>query len=235
MQLNQNLYNHFCEQAAHIQVTSLTIGLRYTAVATDDGGIGIAFTDMGRGHSCGMGKDYLDFEGRPAMELLAFLKHGGSLQRSMALALVNALNYTQAARMPEDSTDGVWMDTLGIGHDTHVAMVGFFRPLMHKFKARGAIVEVLDAGMGIGDRGDFYRKLEGWADALLLTSTSIINNTTEEVLGRLNSNAKAVMLGPSTPMVPRAFAHLPVACWPAPYHWTKKAFSKRCDNSLGYT
>jgi hypothetical protein len=84
----------------------------------------------------------------------------------------------------------------GIGRDIHVAMVGFFRPLMHKFKARGAIVEVL---------------------------------------GRLNSGAKAIMLGPSTPMVPRAFAHLPVACWPAPYHWTKKAFSKRCDNSLGYT
>jgi uncharacterized protein len=102
------------------------------------------------------------------------------------------------------------MDALGIGRDTHVAMVGFFRPLIHKFKARGAIVEVLDTGQGIGNRNEFYRKLGGWADALLLTSTSIINNTTEEVLNRLTPDAKAVMLGPSTPMVPEAFAHLPV-------------------------
>ena len=210
MQLIQQLYHHVCERAARVRVSSLTIGLRYTAVTTDDGGIGIAFTDMDRGHCCGMGKNYRDFEDRPAVELLACLKKAVPLQRSMALALVNALCHAEAGELPEDSKDEIWMDALGIGCGTHVAMAGFFRPLMHKFTERRALVEVLDTGKGIGDHGDFYRKLDGWADALLLTSTSIINNTAEEMLNRLAPGAKAVMLGPSTPMVPEAFAHLPV-------------------------
>lgn len=210
MRLNEHLYSFFCEKAAHVQVTSLTVGLRYTAVTTDDGGIGIAFTGTGRTHCCGTGDNYQDFEGRPAVELLAHIKDGAPRQRSMALALVNALNHAESGGLPEDATDDTWMDALGILSDTRVAMVGFFRPLMQKFMKRGAQVEVLDADQGIGDRNDFYRKLDGWAEALLLTATSIINNTTEEVLDRLAPGAKAVILGPSTPLVPQAFAHLPV-------------------------
>ncbi len=210
MRLNENLYSFFCERAVHVRVTSLTVGLRYTAVTTDDGGIGIAYTDTGPGHCCGMGKDYRDFEGLPAVELLACLKEGMPLQRSMALALVNALNYDGAGGLPEDTTDSIWMDELEIRRDTRVAMLGYFRPLMHKFEQRGARVEVLDVGQGIGNRDDFYRKLDGWAEAVLLTATAIINNTAEEVLGRLSQGAKVAILGPSTPLVPQAFAHLPV-------------------------
>lgn len=44
----------------------------------------------------------------------------------------------------------------------------------------------------------------------MLTSTSILNNTTEEILSRLAPGVKVVMLGPSTPMVAAAFSHLPV-------------------------
>jgi len=210
MQLIHRLCDHFSDQAARVRVTSVTVGLRYTAVTTGDGGIGIAYTDTGEGHCCGSGKGYRNFEGRPAVELLACLEDDAPLQRSMALALVNALNHARAGDFPEDATDGAWMDALGIGQGSHVAMVGFFRPLMKKFKERGAIIEVLDAGQGIGDCSEFYRRLESWAEALLLTSTSILNGSTEEVLGRLTHGVKAVLLGPSTPMVPEAFTHLPV-------------------------
>ncbi len=210
MQLTRNLFDHFFEQAHQVHVVSLTIGLKYTAVTTDDGGIGVAYTDTGRRHCCSSGKGYRDFEGQPAVELLEYIKDPEPLHRSMALALINALNYSNACGLPEDSTDRVWMDTLEISRDTHVAMVGFFRPLMQKFKDRGAQVEVLDDSHGIGDRSSFYTKLNGWADTLLLTSTSILNDSTEEVLSRLAPGAKAAMLGPSTPMIAEAFGHLPV-------------------------
>jgi uncharacterized protein (DUF4213/DUF364 family) len=45
---------------------------------------------------------------------------------------------------------------------------------------------------------------------MLLTSTSILNQTTEEILANVSDNVKTVMLGPSTPMVATAFEHLPV-------------------------
>jgi uncharacterized protein (DUF4213/DUF364 family) len=62
----------------------------------------------------------------------------------------------------------------------------------------------------MGQKEDFYAKLGNWADVLLLTSTSILNNTTEEVLQNVHPKVKTIMLGPSTPMVAVAFQHLPV-------------------------
>lgn len=210
MQLIQKLHDCFLEKAQGTRVVCLSIGLSYTAVITDDGGMGVAYTDAGDRHCSPMNRDYRDYEGEPAVELLARIKDPVPLHRSMGLALINALNYHEAAALPEDSSDRIWMDAFGIGRETRVAMVGFFRPLMKLFKDRGALVEVLDDHQGIGERGSFYGKLDGWAEVLLLTSTSILNNSTEEVLSRLTPGVKVVMLGPSTPMIVEAFGHLPV-------------------------
>lgn len=210
MQLIQKLHDCFLEKAQGTRVVCLSIGLSYTAVITDDGGMGVAYTDAGDRHCSPTNRDYRDYEGEPAVELLARIKDSVPLHRSMGLALINALNYHEAAALPEDSSDRIWMDAFGIGRETRVAMVGFFRPLMKLFKDRGALVEVLDDHQGIGERGSFYGKLDGWAEILLLTSTSILNNSTEEVLSRLTPGVKVVMLGPSTPMIVEAFGHLPV-------------------------
>jgi uncharacterized protein len=210
MLLTRNLYNHLYDKACHARVECLSIGLRYTAVTTSDGGIGIAYTYVQGGHGCSMGRDYRDFEGASAVELLACIQDPVPLHRSMGLALVNALNYHEARALPDDSSDRSWMDAFGIGRETRVAMVGFFRPLMKHFKDRGALVEVLDDSQGVGERGSFYKKLDGWAEVLLLTSTSILNDSTEEVLSRLAPGVKVIMLGPSTPLVADAVRHLPV-------------------------
>jgi len=210
MRLIENLYDHFCGKARGIKVASLFIGLSYTAVVTDDGGVGIAYTYVSERHCCSMNRNYRDYEGESAADLLELIKSPVPLHRSMALALVNAMNYHVARMLPEDPTDAGWMNAFGIGRGTRVAMVGFFRPLMKRFKERGALVEILDDFQGIGDRASFYGKLREWAEVLLLTSTSILNDSTEEVLGRLAPGVKVVMLGPSTPMVAGAFRHLPV-------------------------
>ena len=210
MQLIRNLYDHFYEKAQEIKVASLTVGLSYTAVITDNGGMGIAYTYVSDKHGCAMNRDYRDYEGERAVELLAQIKSPVPLHRSMGLALINALNYHEACGLPDDSTDRFWMDALGIGRETHVAMVGFFRPLMKLFKDRGALVEVLDDFQGVGERGSFYGKLDGWAEVLLLTSTSILNDSTEDVISRLAPRVKVLMHGPSTPMIAQAFGHLPV-------------------------
>jgi len=211
MQLIRNLHDRFIEQAERTTVTCLSVGLKYTAVQTDDGGMGIAFTHPDDRHCCSTRKeDYRDYESRPAAELLAQLESSSPLRRSAGLALVNALNYHRASEMPEDSSDGLWMDAFGINAGTRVAMVGYFRPLVKKFQGRGAHVEAIDRLQGIGEPDAFYDKLNGWADVLLMTSTSILNDSTESILERIGPDVKVVMLGPSTPMVPEAFAHLPV-------------------------
>ncbi|MEN6440103.1 MAG: DUF364 domain-containing protein [Syntrophobacter sp.] len=233
MELNCRLYDHFHEKAQGIEVETLCIGLSYTAVTTADGGIGIAYTYVDNRRCCSKHRDYRDYEGARAVDLLSQIRSPDPLHRGMGLALVNALNYRDACGFPEDSNDRFWMDSFNIGPETRVAMVGFFRPLMGILQDRGALVEVLDDFQGVGDRSIFYRKLSEWAEVLILTSTSILNDSTEEVLGRLAPGAKTIMLGPSTPMVAEAFGHLPVHILAGTVPVDKEAVLKAVRHGVG--
>ena len=210
MQLIHNLYNCLCDKAQTTKVTCLCIGLKYTAVTTDDGGIGLAFT-YPNDHCCGSKRSgYTDYEGMAAIELLEKINQPSPFQKSVGLAVVNALNYRNASQLPDDATDIGWMDKFDIGSGTRVAMVGFIRPLVKKIREKGALVEVIDELKGVGEKSAFYETLKTQTDVLILTSTSILNESTEDLLSQIRPETKALMIGPTTPMVPEAFRHLPV-------------------------
>jgi hypothetical protein len=210
MQLDERLYRLFEKPAAVVAVETLCLGLGYTAVATSDGGTGIAYTYLDAKTSCAVVSRYRDFEGRSALELLEYLHSVDPIERTMALALVNALNHRAAIALPQDPKNQFLFDALGIGAGTRVAMVGLFGPLLQIFKGRGAVVDVIDLNRRVGEPADFFPKLRAWADVLILTSTSILNSTTEEVLAAAGDGVKTVLLGPSTPLAAEAFGHLPV-------------------------
>ena len=210
MILNDKLFNLFRDKAQKVHVDLLCLGLGYTAAVTSDGGIGIAYTYFEDKKSCMLLNDTVDYEGRPASELLEKIKSDATIERSMALALVNALNYQNALQSPEDENNEIMFETFKITKGTKVAMVGYFGPLIKRFEQREAVLDILDQSRGLGRMEDFYKKLKNWADVLFLTSTSILNNSTEEMLAKVHAKVKTIMLGPSTPMVAEAFDHLPV-------------------------
>ena len=210
MLLNQRLYDLFAGRAREVNIELLCLGLGYTAVTLSDGGIGLAYTHFEDKKSCMLLNKHIDYEGRPAVQLLKKIKSDHPLERSMALALVNALNYKAALAYPEDKKNKIMFDKFQIGAGSRVAMVGFIGPLVELLKQKNAYVEVLDTSRNMGQKEDFYKQLGNWADVLLLTSTSILNNTTEEILQNVHQTVKTILLGPSTPMVAAAFEHLPV-------------------------
>ena len=210
MILNDKLFNLFKDKAEKIRVDMLCLGLGYTAAVTSDGGIGIAYTYFADKKSCMLLNEAVDYENRPASMLLEKIRSENTIERSMALALVNALNYQQALQLPEDKKNEIIFDKFNITKGTRVAMVGYFRPLIKHFEQKGAVLDILDQSRSLGRVEDFYKKLKNWADVLFLTSTSILNNSTEEILANVHARAKTIMLGPSTPMVAEAFDHLPV-------------------------
>ena len=210
MQLDQVLYHYFETAAAAATIETISIGLGYTAVTTSGGGIGVAYTYFHSKHSCHFVPDFQHCEGRSGLALLESIRSDKPLHRSVALAAINAFNHPAAIQLPEDSKNIALFDRLGIGPDKRIAMVGYFGPLIKKFKARGAVLEILDESRSLGRKNDFYRLLSDWAEILFLTSTSILNNTCEDILSSTGQEVKVVMLGPSTPMVAAAFEHLPV-------------------------
>ena len=210
MELNTRLYDIFLDQAQNVTVEILSIGLGYTAVTTSDGGIGLSYTYFGDKKSCMVLNKHVDYEGKPADQLLEKINSDNTVERSMALALINALNYTEALNLPEDDDNKIMFDKFKIGKDRKVAMVGFFGPLVRNFEKMGVSLEILDLSRGLGQKKEFYNKLKNWAQVLMLTSTSVLNNSTEEILAHAAEKVKTVMLGPSTPMVTDAFKHLSV-------------------------
>ncbi len=210
MKLNYKLYDLFEDRARKTKVEILSLGLGYTAVTTSDGGMGVAYTCFDSKDACSVIKNHHDYEGNLAIDLLEKIKSTNPIERSMALALINALNYEEALLLPEDKNNNIMFDKFNIGKGTRVAMVGFFGPLVKIFKERDVLLEIIDIARCLGQKEAFYEKLGSWADILFLTSTSILNNTTEEILGTAGRDVKAILLGPSTPMVAEAFKHLPV-------------------------
>ena len=210
MTLNQKLYQLFADKAQQVTIEELSLGLGYTAVTTSDGGTGLSYTYFGDKRTCMVLNEHIDYEGKPASLLLEKIKSDNSVERSMALALINALNYGTAQSLPEDNDNKIMFEKFEIAKNRRVAMVGYFPPFVRNFEAVGVSLEILDTSRGLGNKEAFYRRLKNWAEVLLLTSTSILNNSTEEILAHAGEKLKTVMLGPSTPMVAQAFAHLPV-------------------------
>ena len=210
MKLSQRLYDLFKKRARAVDIDVLCLGLGYTAVTLSDGGIGLSYTHFEDKQSCMLLNKHIDYEKQPAIQLLEKINSDHPVERSMALALVNALNYHEALGFPEDKKNQIMFDHFKIGKGSRIAMVGFIGPLVEVLKQKNASVEVLDASRGMGQKEAFYKRLGSWADVLFLTSTSILNNTTEDILENISQKVKTVMLGPSTPMVAAAFRHLPV-------------------------
>jgi uncharacterized protein (DUF4213/DUF364 family) len=210
MELNRKLHDAMLPMAAPLKVEQICMGIGYTAVVTSNGRIGTAYTYIDAKSDGCMIRDYEDFEGRPARDLLALIHHPEPLKRSMALALINALNGERAEQLPEDKQNRLLFDALDIRAGTNVCMVGYIKPTVGVLESMGARVDVIDEFRQVGDKDRFLQKLTTWADAALLTSTTILNNTLESFLDRVGEKVRVALLGPSTPMVAEAFAHRPM-------------------------
>ena len=206
----ERLYKLSLQKAQAVTVDRISIGLGYTAVKTSDGGIGLSYTYFEKKTSCTARADNVEFESRPADLLLERIKSPYPLEKSMAMALINALNYQNALTFPEDPHNEELIRQLRIEKGRRVSMVGFFGPTIKLLEEKGAIVEIIDDNRGLGENSVFFDHLSTWTEVLILTSTSLLNDTAEGILERLGSEAKTLILGPSTPMIKEAFVGLPV-------------------------
>ena len=212
VELVQRLHVLFARAAASARVTSLTVGLGYTVVTTSNGGAGLAYTFFEEKRCCSFLRGYRDVEGEPATILLAGLLSDDPIARSAGLATLNALNHQRALSLPTDEGGPLShsLRLLRIAPGTKTAMVGYFPPLVRSLTDMGAELEILDRGRDLGDPARFRAKLAGWADVFIMSATTILNASIDELLASAGDGVRTLLMGPSTPMVPEAFAGSPV-------------------------
>jgi uncharacterized protein (DUF4213/DUF364 family) len=205
MTIQRNLVDVLAPQAADSVVSDVRIGLGYTAVALESGHAGVAWTPKSESHSCTHLSGAGSLAGRPASVLLPMLCHQKlPLARAVGLATTNAL--LSSLPHAQASADEV-IASLDITANDHVAMVGYFAPVVANIQRSGCRLDIVELKTGHGGTltPEEGRKALAGCDVAIITATSLINGTLDELLDDLGSPRAAVILGPSTPLCPEAF------------------------------
>jgi uncharacterized protein (DUF4213/DUF364 family) len=212
--VSQKIREQILGRAAGIRVRRAQIGLIYCAVQLESGAAGTAFTFPAQrsGQPCAAGlSGQGHLAGRKAVQLIEHLGCEELVSSALGLAAANAViaEFFQDPR----AAGGDILDHLDIREGDRVCMVGCFLPVLEKLKTVSVEVSAVDQTPkpGAGPEGSSEQLLPQ-SQVAIITATSIINNTIDDLL-RLAADCREVaILGPSTPLLADAFPDLPVRC-----------------------
>lgn len=193
-----------------IKVRDVRMGLSYTGVLLENGQVGVALTShKRRKRRCAPFEGLHPLAGREARDLLPLLASRDPIEMAVALATVNALTNT----MRDDLLKGNVLDHVDIYMEDRVGMVGHFAPMLPRLKRKSSSVLIFEQIETKKD--DLLPEKEAHSllprcQVALITSSSIINHTIDNLLQSARSCREVVLLGASTPLVPEVFAGLGV-------------------------
>lgn len=204
--IQTRLFEHLKSPSESFSVADVRIGLGYIAVQLNNGQCGVAWTPKSESSSCTHVPQAGTLNGSPAAELLSFLiDKGSSLKRAIGLATANAV--LASLPRPMASRDEV-IASLGIQPADRVVMVGYFAPIVAQIRQTGCTLRIVELNPHPGETIPPEEGHDALANATvaILTGTSVINGTCDELLSALGQPRAAVLLGPSTPLCPEVFA-----------------------------
>lgn len=200
----QELCDLLVPAAQEKHAADVRLGLGYTGVLLDDGRCGLAYTFRHEtNYGCTAFSAAGTLQGRTASELLALSKTPGVLPAAVALATGNALS-----QPPADATaDGLAL--LNIRPTDTVGMVGYFGPLVEKINQSCRTLHIFEK-MPNPAAGVLAAAAEPevlpQCQVVILTATTLLNGTFDEVVTYCQGAREVMLLGPSTPYAPRLMA-----------------------------
>lgn len=157
-------------------------------------------------------------KGRPVGEFLADLWEDLGSCRAFGVAVINALADTAWRRRPAPGwTMVTGVDALkaaGLKPEEKMVMVGAFVSYIRALKTHHqklAVLELTTAPFQ-ADEMRFYVPADkapdeiSTADVVLMTGSTIVNDTMDDLLALARPDARVIVVGPSTPMLPDVLA-----------------------------
>lgn len=199
------------EKAADRTVIDVRIGLGYTGVMLDNESVGVAYTFReGAGHGCSVvGDKWL--AGSPASDVVGLISSDSLIERTVGIAAANGLfNLDRLEERLEGYrvTYGDVLDTITITREDRVGMVGYFAPIVPAIQNRAGKVLIFEKNRELGDglySDEHVAELLPSCSIAIITATSIINNSFEEIANSARNARIIVVLGASTPLAPDIF------------------------------
>ncbi|MDD4587086.1 MAG: DUF364 domain-containing protein [Heliobacteriaceae bacterium] len=151
--------------------------------------------------------------GKSVASLLAESGQGSPIKKALAIAVINALSTTCRQISPPDYIIRYGRDPLDdfpIPEQAQVTVVGALVPYIRLLKKRGkpfAILE-LDPRTLKPDELPYYvppeqaAEVVGATDLLIITGTTLLNDSLETILAMKKPEAGAVVVGPTAGMLP---------------------------------
>jgi uncharacterized protein len=211
-------------EAEDITVDRAVIGLFFTGIKLDNGIAGACATPIKtipEAVCCPSSAMAMPFpgklRGRPALDLAAEASGENGIRRAVGIAAMNALADTCWRRRPHPETelrvDIDAFDATEIRPDDNVVVVGAFVPFLRELKRRHQPFLVLEQDPATlkADELPFFRPAQQAAsvvpeaDVLLITGTTLINDTLEQLLALAKSTARVTMVGPTVSLLPDPF------------------------------
>jgi uncharacterized protein (DUF4213/DUF364 family) len=127
------------------------------------------------------------------------------LPRAIGLATANALLAALPQQQPTTREEVI--STLHITPVDRVAMVGYFAPVIADLRKTGCRLDIVELNSHHVDTLTPEQGKEALAECTvaIITGTTLINGTCDEVLADVGTPRASVLLGPSSPLCAEAF------------------------------
>lgn len=207
-----------------IVIDRVVVGLFFTGVKLSTGHVGACATPIKSipdAVCCPSSAHAMPFpgkmRGRLAAGFLNEVRQQDGIRRAVGIATMNALAAMCWDRRPhpdvamEIGIDA--FDAAGIRAGQTVVVVGAFVPFLRELKRRGQPYLVLEQDPATlkADEQPFYRhasqapSVVPQADVLLVTGTTLLNDTLDGILAAARPDACKVVVGPTVGLVPDAY------------------------------
>jgi uncharacterized protein len=211
-------------ELAAIGVERVVVGLFFTGVKLDNGVAGACATPLAtisQAVCCPSSVLAMPFpgrlKGRPASELARQALTGPGIRRAVGIAAINALADCCWRRRPHPGValmpDVDAFDATEIRHGDKVVVVGALVPFLKELKRRQQSFVVLEQDPTTlkPDELPFFRpaaqaaQIVPQADVVLITGSTLVNATLEDLLALARPEARVTIVGPTVGMLPDAF------------------------------
>lgn len=207
-----------------ITIDRVVIGIFFTGVRLSDGSGGLCFTpikEIPEAVCCPSSARAMPypgkFRGKPAVDFIRDLTDAPPLKKAVGIAILNALSESCRRRRPdpgyvtESGKDA--LDTIPLPEEGYVVVVGALVPAIKRLKNRGKPFGILELDLRTlkPDELQFAVPQEeagpalARAEMVVITGTTLLNNTLEPLLAGIRPGASVIVVGPTAGMLAGPF------------------------------
>ena len=192
-------------------VTDLVLGIALIGAELDEKNVGVSYMLRDSLPSgCGSFGFARQAIGKDAYEVASLLIEGkDDAQRGLAAAVLSAACHAAPLEFCDDGEETPF--GVNIQEGDKLALIGYMAPVAKQFAGKVADTVIFDRGRELAGHDDVtpcaqQNEILPTCDIVVVSGTSVINRTVEDLLAMCPNAREFVLTGTSTPMFPAAYA-----------------------------